>query len=114
MAYPLVQIVDNLDEGRVLFDFNAVQAFQLGGFGRGPWTWVAPDMVAANLVSPWDSIRGQSTHALCPAAPAGYAGADGAVMPDGVVVPGTSPARTWSASSSSRGARSNARGPVEA
>lgn len=70
-------------------NLNAVQAFQLGGFGRGPWYWVSPDMVATNLVSPWDSIRGQSTHALCPAAPTGYAGAAGAVMPDGVVVPGT-------------------------
>lgn len=70
-------------------NLNAVQAFQLGGFGRGPWNWVAPDMVAANLVSPWDSIRGQSTHALCPLAPLGYMGADAAAMPDGVVVPGT-------------------------
>lgn len=69
----------------------ALEAHFYGAFGPGPFHFVPPDAVATNLVTPWDSLMGSSAPLAFanPANSAWYAGAGGATMPDGTIVPGS-------------------------
>lgn len=70
-------------------DAATLEAFALGGLGPGPWWWIAPDAVAANLATPDDSLLLSSTNPQY--SPTGPRRGEGVRLPGSVTLTGGTP-----------------------